>query len=45
MIETQDGNIAFFYEDCNNNNSTTAYDLLFQRLSIEKITEGRYKRL
>ena len=42
MIAMQDGSIAFFHEDCNDNNSTTAYDLLFQRLSIERITEGRY---
>ena len=45
MIATQDGDIAFFYEDCNDNNSTTAYDLLFERLSIKRITEGRYDRI
>ena len=43
MIATSCGNIAFFHEDCNDNNSTTAYDLLFQTLSIERITGGRYK--
>ena len=42
MIATADGHIAFFHEDCNDNNSTTAYDLLFQQLSIKKITNGRY---
>lgn len=42
MIATSDGDIAFYYEDCNDNNSTTAYDLLFQRLSIETITNGQY---
>ena len=42
MISTANGNIAFFYEDCNDNNSTSAYDLLFQRLSIKTITDGRY---
>lgn len=44
MIATQDGNIAFFHEDCNDNKSTSAYDLLFQRLSIKTITDGRYRR-
>ena len=44
MILTADGNIAFFYEDCNDNNSTSAYDLLFQTLPIERITDGRYKK-
>lgn len=43
MILTANGNIAFFHEDCNDNNSTTAYDLLFQTLSIAAITGGRYK--
>ena len=42
MIATTDGYIAFFHEDCNDNNSTSAYDLLFQQLSIKKITNGRY---
>ena len=42
MIATQDGHIAFYHEDCNDNNSTSAYDLLFQTLSIKKITDGRY---
>ena len=42
MITTASGDIAFFHEDCNDNNSTTAYDLLFSLLSIEKITGGRY---
>ena len=41
MIATDDG-IAFFFEDCNDNNSTSAYDLLFHTLSIERITGGRY---
>ena len=43
MIATRGGNIAFFYEDCNGNNSTSAYDLLFQSLSIKTITGGRYR--
>ena len=42
MIATASGHIAFFHEDCNDNNSTSAYDLLFSLLSIEKITGGRY---
>ena len=42
MIATAGGDIAFFYEDCNDNRSTTAYDLLFQLLPIETITNGRY---
>ena len=42
MISLRDGSIAFFHEDCNDNNSTTVYDLLFQRLSIETITSGTY---
>ena len=43
MIATAGGVIAFFHEDCNDNEgSTSAYDLLFQLLSIDKITNGRY---
>lgn len=42
MIATSEGDIAFFREDCNDNNSTSAYDLIFQRFSIKKITNGRY---
>ena len=42
MIATQSEDIAFFHEDCNDNNSTSAYDLLFQLLSIKTITGGRY---
>ena len=43
MIATRDGDIAFFHEDCNDNSgSTTAYDLLFQLLSIKTITSGEY---
>ena len=45
MVSTAGGDIAFFYEDCNDNNSTSAYDLLFKRLTIERITEGRYSPL
>jgi len=45
MIATRDGNIAFFHEDCNDNNSTSAYDLLFQQLSLETITSGRYSAI
>ena len=43
MIATASGDIAFFHEDCNDNPSTSAYDLLFQSLSIETITDGRYR--
>lgn len=42
MTVTREGEIAFFHEDCNDNNSTSAYDLVFQRLSLETITDGRY---
>lgn len=42
MVAMGDGSIAFYHEDCNDNNSTTAYDLVFQRLSIDMITQGRY---
>ena len=42
MIATTSGHIAFFLEDCNDNNSTSAYDLLFKTLSIKAITGGRY---
>ena len=42
MIATTSGDIAFFHEDCNDNNSTSAYDLLFQTLTIKRITDGRY---
>ena len=42
MILLNDGDIAFLHEDCNDNQSTSAYDLLFQRLSIQTITGGRY---
>lgn len=42
MIATASGDIAFLHEDCNDNPGTTAYDLLFQQLSIEQITNGRY---
>ena len=42
MIVTDRGHIAFFHEDCNDNPSTSAYDLLYQTLSIKTITEGRY---
>ena len=42
MIALRNGNIAFFHEDCNDNPGTSAYDLLFQQLSIETITDGEY---
>lgn len=45
MIATLDGNIAFFYEDVNDNVSPTAYDLLFQQLTIDNITGGRYSAI
>ena len=44
MIATTSGDLAFFLEDCNDNNSTSAYDLIFRRLSIETITGGRYTK-
>lgn len=43
MIILNDGDIAFLHEDCNDNPGTTAYDLIFQRLSIATITDGRYQ--
>ena len=45
MIATTGGDISFLHEDCNDNNSTSAYDLLFQRLTIDRITNGRYKAI
>ena len=42
MIATPGGDIAFFHEDCNDNPGTSAYDLLYQQLTIEQITNGRY---
>ena len=42
MIAITSGDIAFFLEDCNDNQSTSAYDLIFQTLPIETITNGRY---
>ena len=42
MIAVRGGDIAFLHEDCNDNQSTSAYDLLFQLLSIQTITGGRY---
>ena len=45
MIATTDGNIAFFLEDCNDNNSTSAYDLIYKTLTIKNITDGRYTNI
>lgn len=42
MIALRDGSIAFFHEDCNDNPGTSAYDLLFQQLTVETITGGAY---
>ena len=42
MIAVSGGDIAFFHEDCNDNPGTSAYDLLYQQLTIEQITNGRY---
>lgn len=42
MIATSGGDIAFYCEDSHDNSSSTAYDLLFQLLTIEAITGGRY---
>lgn len=45
MTVLKDGTIAFLYEDCNDNPSTSAYDLIFQKLSIRTITSGQYAPL
>ena len=45
MTALNDGTIAFFHEDCNDNPSTSAYDLIFQKLSIRTITGGQYAPL
>ncbi len=45
MTALNDGSIAFFHEDCNDNPSTSAYDLIFQKLSIRTITGGQYAPL
>lgn len=43
MVSLADGKIAFLHEDCNDNEgSTSAYDLIFQKLSLRTITGGRY---
>ena len=43
MVSLADGKIAFLREDCNDNEgSTSAYDLIFQKLSLRTITGGRY---
>ena len=42
MIATAGGDIAFLLEDCNDNPSTSAYDLVFKSLSISTITGGRF---
>ena len=43
MIATTGGDIAFLLEDCNDNaGSTSAYDIVYQRLTIKTITGGRY---
>ncbi len=43
MISTTDGDIAFLLEDCNDNEgSTSAYDIVYKRLAIKTITDGRY---
>ena len=43
MIATTDGDIAFLLEDCNDNEgSTSAYDIVYKRLTINTITGGRY---
>ena len=43
MIATTDGDIAFLLEDCNDNaGSTCAYEIVYERLSINTITGGRY---
>lgn len=42
MVALRDGAIAFYHEDCNDNPGTSAYDLMFQTLSIEDITAGEY---
>ena len=43
MIATTGGDIAFLLEDCNDNaGSTSAYDIVYKRLTINTITGGRY---
>lgn len=43
MIATTSGDIAFLLEDCNDNvGSTSAYDIVYKRLTINTITGGRY---
>ena len=42
MISLLNGDIAFLYEDCNDNPGTSVYDVLFQRLTLKKITDGRF---
>ncbi len=42
MIAQRNGDIAFYWEDCNGNADNSAYDLLFQLLTIETITDGKY---
>ena len=43
MIVTSDGDIAFLLEDCNDNaGSTSAYDIVYKRLTLNTITGGRY---
>ena len=42
MISLLNGDIAFLYEDCNDDPGTSVYDVLFQRLTLKKITDGRF---
>lgn len=42
MTALQDGSIAFYWEDCNDNTDNSAYDLLFRLLTLEDITGGKY---
>lgn len=42
MVDLNDGEIGFYWEE-HLNVKRNAYDLFFERLTIEKITGGRYK--
>ena len=43
ILHTTEGDIAFLLEDCNDNaGSTSAYDIVYKRLTINTITGGRY---
>lgn len=43
MVELESGDIAFMHEDCNDNAGTAYYDLLCEQLTLQQITNGRYR--